>query len=177
MAWDDEALYVAFECEDPDVWGTFRKRDEPLYTQEAVEIFLDADADGRTYDEIEVSPHNVVFDAYFPARRQGMDLSWDSGLQSAVKVPGTLDDASRPRPGLDGGDAHSLRAAARGAARAAAPGRSLAVQPLPARAARTGRTPRGRPSRRCSSATSTRWTGSPGSSSTALSPPPPVSRS
>ena len=94
MAWDDEALYVAFDCEDPDVWGTFTKRDEPLYTQEAVEIFLDADADGRTYDEIEVSPHNVVFDAYFPARRQGMDLSWDSGLQSAVKVDGTIDNPS-----------------------------------------------------------------------------------
>jgi hypothetical protein len=93
MAWDDEALYVAFDCEDPDVWGTLSKRDDPLYTQEVVEIFLDADADGKTYDEIEVSPHNVVFDAYFPARRQGMDLSWDSGLQSAVKVNGTIDDA------------------------------------------------------------------------------------
>ena len=94
LTWDDEALYVAFECEDPDVWGTFRNRDDPLYTQEVVEIFVDADADGRTYDEMEVSPHNVVFDAYFPARRQGMDLSWDSGLQSAVKVNGTLDDPS-----------------------------------------------------------------------------------
>ena len=50
--------------------------------------------DQALYDEIEVSPHNVVFDAYFPARRQGMDLSWDSGLQSVVKVNGTLDDAS-----------------------------------------------------------------------------------
>jgi len=94
LAWDDHALYVAFDCEDPDVWGTFTKRDEPLYTQEVVEIFIDADADGRTYDEIEVSPHNVVFDAYFPAPRQGMDLSWDSGLESAVKVDGTIDDPS-----------------------------------------------------------------------------------
>jgi len=94
LTWDDEALYVAFDCEDPDVWGTFKNRDDPLYTQEVVEIFIDADADGKTYDEIEVSPHNVVFDAYFPARRQGMDTSWDSGLQSAVKVNGTIDDAS-----------------------------------------------------------------------------------
>ena len=92
LSWDDQALYVAFDSEDPDVWGTFTRRDEPLYTQEVVEIFIDADADGRTYDEIEVSPHNVVFDAYFPARRQGMDTSWDSGLQSAVKVNGTIDD-------------------------------------------------------------------------------------
>jgi len=94
LLWDDAALYVAFDCEDPDVWGTFRNRDDPLYTQDVVEIFIDADADGKTYNEIEVSPHNVVFDAYFPARRQGMDLSWDSGLTSAVKVQGTIDDSS-----------------------------------------------------------------------------------
>jgi cellulose/xylan binding protein with CBM9 domain len=94
LTWDDEALYVAFDSEDPDVWGTFKNRDDPLYTQDVVEIFIDADADGKTYNEIEVSSHNVVFDAYFPARRQGMDLSWDSGLQSAVKVNGTIDDPS-----------------------------------------------------------------------------------
>ncbi|WP_163868369.1 carbohydrate-binding family 9-like protein [Myxococcus eversor] len=94
LAYDDAFLYVAFDCEDPDVWGTLRKRDDPIYEQEVVEIFLDANADGRTYNELQVSPHNVNFDAYFPARRQGMDLSWDSGMTSAVKVRGTLDDAS-----------------------------------------------------------------------------------
>ena len=68
------------------------KRDEPIYDQEVVEIFLDANADGRTYNELQVSPHNVIFDAYFPARRQGMDLGWDSGMKTAVKVRGTLDN-------------------------------------------------------------------------------------
>jgi len=94
LSYDDQHLYVAFDVEDPDVWGTFHKQDEPLYTQEVVEVFLDANADGRTYNELQVSPHNVHFDAYFPARRQGMDLSWDSGMVSAVKVRGTLDDPS-----------------------------------------------------------------------------------
>jgi hypothetical protein len=92
LAYDDQHLYVAFDVEDPDVWGTFRKRDEPIYEQEVVEIFLDANADGRTYNEMQVSPHNVNFDAYFPARRQGMDLSWDSGMTTAVKVRGTVDN-------------------------------------------------------------------------------------
>jgi hypothetical protein len=87
LAYDDQHLYVAFDAEDPDVWGTLRKRDDPIYEQEVVEIFLDANADGRTYNEMQVSPHNVNFDAYFPARRQGMDLSWDS-----VKVRGTVDN-------------------------------------------------------------------------------------
>ncbi|MET0400974.1 MAG: carbohydrate-binding family 9-like protein, partial [Cystobacter sp.] len=94
LTYDDQHLYVAFDVEDPDVWGTLREKDQPLYTQEVVEVFLDANADGRTYNELQVSPHNVHFDAYFPARRQGMDLSWDSGMTSGVKVRGTLDDAS-----------------------------------------------------------------------------------
>ncbi|ABF91795.1 putative lipoprotein [Myxococcus xanthus DK 1622] len=91
---DGKFLYVAFDLDDPDVWGTLRKRDDPIYEEEVVEIFLDANADGRTYNELQVSPHNVIFDAYFPARRQGMDRSWDSGMTSAVKVRGTLDDDS-----------------------------------------------------------------------------------
>jgi hypothetical protein len=94
LLWDDAFLYLAFDCEDPDVWGTFTRRDEPLYTQEAVEVFIDADGDGRTYNEIEVSAANVLFDAYFPERRQGMDLSWDSGALTAVTVQGTLNDPS-----------------------------------------------------------------------------------
>lgn len=94
LTYNEQFLYVAFNVEDPDIWGTFRKNDEPIYEQEVVEVFLDANADGRTYNELQVSPHNVTFDAYFPARRQGMDLSWDSGMTSAVKVRGTLDDPS-----------------------------------------------------------------------------------
>lgn len=94
MLYDRDFLYAAFDCEDPDVWGTLLERDQPLYTQEVVELFVDADGDGRAYQELEVSPHNVVFDAFFPARRQGMDLSFDSKLRSAVRVDGTLDDSS-----------------------------------------------------------------------------------
>lgn len=94
LVYDDAALYVAFDIEDPDLWGTLKKRDDPIYEQEVVEVFLDANADGRTYNELQVSPHDVIFDAYFPARRQGMDTSWDSEMKTALKVRGTLDDAS-----------------------------------------------------------------------------------
>jgi hypothetical protein len=94
LVYDDRYLYVAFDCDDPDVWGTMYKRDDSIYTQDAVEIFLDANADLKTYNELEVSPNNTIFDAYFPARREGMDLSWDSQMTSAVKVNGTLNNAS-----------------------------------------------------------------------------------
>ncbi len=94
ILYDSENLYVAFDAEDPDVWGTLLNRDDPIYGQEVVEVFLDANSDGKTYNELQVSPNNTVFDARFPARRQGMDLSWDSKMQTAVKIRGTLNDPS-----------------------------------------------------------------------------------
>lgn len=98
LTYDDRHLYVAFEAEDPDAWGSLFQRDEPIYTQEVVEVFLDANADGRTYNELQVSPNNVLFDAYFPARRQGMDLAWDSKMKTAVRVDGKVnDDGDRDR--------------------------------------------------------------------------------
>lgn len=89
---DGHHLYVAFACEDRDIFSTFTERDQPLYTQEVVEIFLDADGDGATYNELQVSPRNVLFDAFFPARRQGMDTSWNPSVESAVVVRGTVND-------------------------------------------------------------------------------------
>ena len=93
LTWDDEALYVAFEIEDPDIWATHAEKDAPIYEEEVVEIFIDANGDGRTYNELELSPRGVQFDAYFPARRQGMDLGWNSGMTTAVEIRGTLGDA------------------------------------------------------------------------------------
>lgn len=61
---DDEALHVRFDCEDRHAWGTFRRRDEPLWQEEVVEVFLAAEeADPVSYFEFEVSPTGAVFDA------------------------------------------------------------------------------------------------------------------
>ncbi len=92
LAWDRQNLYLAFEVEDDDIQTPYVRDDEPLYNSEVAEIFLDADDNRRTYDEIEISPANKLFDASFVARRVGMDLSWSSGTQHAVKVDGTLND-------------------------------------------------------------------------------------
>src|SRR6185503_5363806 len=74
-----------------------RAADGPIYEDEVVELFLDADGDGRTYHELEVSPAGTTFDAAFEAPRRGMDLGWASGLASAVAVDGTLDDPAPDR--------------------------------------------------------------------------------
>jgi hypothetical protein len=94
VLYDDKFLYVAFDCEDPDVWGTLLKKDDAIYNEDAVEIFLDANGDGKTYNELQVSPHNTNFDAAFITRRSNLEeaMRWESGMKSAVTVRGTLDN-------------------------------------------------------------------------------------
>ena len=92
LLWDDEALYVAFQCEDANVTTPFTRDDEKLYTSNVVEIFLNPSGDLAHYVEIEVAPSNALFDASFTGRRAGMDLAWSSGAQHAVQVDGTLND-------------------------------------------------------------------------------------
>ena len=46
LLWDDENLYVAYECIDADVVAHYDKRDDPTYKDDAVEIFISA-ARGR----------------------------------------------------------------------------------------------------------------------------------
>ena len=91
LLWDDDYFYVAFHCEDTDIWGVTTERDRDIYNQEVVEVFLDADCDGHGYVEIEVSPLNAVPDLFMllrDDRRRGL-WGWDSeGLKTAVRVEG-----------------------------------------------------------------------------------------
>ena len=60
--WSDEGLYVRFEATDGNPWFTMMKRDDPIWEEEVVEIFLDLDRSGTNYAEVEISPANVVTD-------------------------------------------------------------------------------------------------------------------
>jgi hypothetical protein len=89
VAWDDKFLYIAFTSEDPDVWTTLKKRDDKLWTQEVVEVFIDANADQKDYVELQVNPSGAIFDSYLPAYRKNQN-DWNSKLEAAVKIDGTL---------------------------------------------------------------------------------------
>lgn len=85
---DETAFHVRFDCEDRDAWGTWRRRDDPIYEEEAVEVFLaPGGEDPVRYFEFEVSPRGVLFDAVVdnPASRRAemtVDASWDcAGLR------------------------------------------------------------------------------------------------
>jgi hypothetical protein len=61
---DATALYVRFDCDDRDIWGTYKRRDEPIYDEEVVEVFIGPGTDDPThYLEFDISPNGVLLDA------------------------------------------------------------------------------------------------------------------
>lgn len=87
IVWDDDNLYVSFACADTQPWGRLTNRDDHLWNEEVVEVFLDPDGDGMNYAELEVSPHNVVVDLLVPRPRPAIEdaIAWDiEGLRTAV---------------------------------------------------------------------------------------------
>ena len=100
LCYDNEHLYVSFECRDTEIQATWTNRDDPIFKEEVVEIFLDPDSDLLEYYEFEVSPRNVVFDATVKnptGAKCELDTSWDcAGFNSAVRI----DDAGNWRAEL-----------------------------------------------------------------------------
>jgi hypothetical protein len=93
FAWDAEHLYVAGSLPDPDLYAPHRERDDPLYRDEAFEVFLsgnNSSSMGSRYLEHQVSARGVVFDAYFAKYRKG-DEGWDGSWRSAVALDGELE--------------------------------------------------------------------------------------
>ena len=62
--WNDDYLYAAFFCEDPDAWTIYRKEDDPVWIAESVELLIDPDGNGKNYYALEIAPNNVKFDAF-----------------------------------------------------------------------------------------------------------------
>lgn len=95
MLWDDSNLYFAFECEDTDLAATMRKRDEHLWKEEVVEVFIDPDGDEKNYIELEVNPLGTFLDLFvltpvipIPYESYNIPAKW------AVKVDGTIQNSS-----------------------------------------------------------------------------------
>ena len=85
--WTPDALVIRFDCEDRDPWWTLTVRDDHLWNEEVVEIFLDPARSGFGYAEVEINPANVICDLRVatPWPALSSDAGWDwVGLQSRV---------------------------------------------------------------------------------------------
>jgi hypothetical protein len=96
MLWDDRALYIAAELEEPHVWGTLTKHDSVIFHDPDFEVFLDPDGDNHLYAELELNALNTTWDLLLtkPYKDGGHAVNaWEvTGLKTAVRVDGTIND-------------------------------------------------------------------------------------
>jgi uncharacterized sulfatase len=91
--WTSEGLALRYDVTDPSPWHTLTRRDEQLWNEEVVELFLDVGATGGSYAEIEWNPVNAVVDLWVDRPENRFDKEWNAvGLESRV----------RPRKGAAG---------------------------------------------------------------------------
>lgn len=85
--WDADALHVRFDAVDDGPWHTMTSRDDHLWEQEVVELFLDPAGEGRDYAELEINPAGVVCDLRvetpWPALRALIEWDWE-GMAATV---------------------------------------------------------------------------------------------
>jgi hypothetical protein len=85
--WSPTALFLRFDAADERPWHTMTKKDEHIWNEEVVEIFLDPAGTGLGYAELEVSHVNVICDliVHTPWPKVHSDPAWDLfGLQTQV---------------------------------------------------------------------------------------------
>ena len=93
LLYDDKFLYFAFRAVDKNIWATMKRRDEHLWLEEVVEVFLQANPEIPNYIELEVNPLGTMLDIYLLDTRKPLHYeSWNSEkLRWAVRVAGTVD--------------------------------------------------------------------------------------
>ncbi|MGI8603403.1 MAG: carbohydrate-binding family 9-like protein [Verrucomicrobiales bacterium] len=62
VVWDDENLYVAYRIEEPFVHAKYKNRNDPIYYDNDVELFI---AGRDAYYEFEVNAFNTCYEAFF----------------------------------------------------------------------------------------------------------------
>jgi len=91
LCYDDSFFYASFMCMDKDIHSRFHTRDQRLWEEEAVEVFINLNADTANYIEIEVSPANVVYDSYIVNPTEIVDSTATFNLhrlRTAVAIEG-----------------------------------------------------------------------------------------
>jgi hypothetical protein len=93
MLYDDNFLYVSFRCPDKNIWATMKTRDQHLWLEEVVEVFVQADPHQGSYIELEVNPLGTMLDIYLLDIRKPLHYeSWNSQrLKWGIQLVGTVD--------------------------------------------------------------------------------------
>ena len=71
LLWDDTHLYAAYTIEEPKVRAQLTQHNDPIYTENDVELFIAGD---NAYYEFEINARNTVYEVFF---------IWESAFESS----------------------------------------------------------------------------------------------
>ncbi|MCM8768730.1 MAG: carbohydrate-binding family 9-like protein [Candidatus Omnitrophica bacterium] len=107
VLYDRQYLYVGALVDDKDVIADEEAakaraagKEPSLLETDVFEVFLQPWPSKPNYFELHLSPLNVTWDARYLARRYGVfakTVEWESGMKTAVKVDGTLNNLDKDR--------------------------------------------------------------------------------
>ncbi|MGZ0169019.1 MAG: carbohydrate-binding family 9-like protein [Planctomycetales bacterium] len=96
MLWDDEFLFVSYDCKDAHISSVNTEHDSPVYKDDCVELFTSPNPD-RPFDyfNIEMNVNRAILDRHHPDGPGRKVPNWNSkGIVIATSVNGTLNDDS-----------------------------------------------------------------------------------
>lgn len=91
---DQKYLYVGYECADSDITASYENRDDPVYKDDCVEIFIRPDEQSDHYIGLEMNARGVLFDYFYPfpgKNEYGLNLD---GVLLKTDLRGTLNQSA-----------------------------------------------------------------------------------
>ena len=94
LLWNNEMLFVAFECEDVDIVAHHDQRDDPTYKDDAVELFIQPNPKQPIYIGLEMNARAILYDYVYLFPLQLLKAYDLKGVQLATNLDGTLNVTS-----------------------------------------------------------------------------------
>jgi hypothetical protein len=95
LLWDDNYLYVGYDCDDADIVAHFDRRDDPTYRDDAVEIFINPDPKQLDfYYGLEMNAKATLYDYFYAFPKLLLKRIDFQGVQLATHLRGTLNQTS-----------------------------------------------------------------------------------
>ncbi|NKB70305.1 MAG: SUMF1/EgtB/PvdO family nonheme iron enzyme [Candidatus Latescibacteria bacterium] len=102
LLWDDYNLYAAVELEEPHLVAHVVDKDEEIYDDNDIELFIDVDGDAQNYIELEFNALGTIWDMLLPKEYNRGGLPWShprvpqsppwnlEGMRVAVRAEGSF---------------------------------------------------------------------------------------
>lgn len=84
ILWDDDYLYIGFWLDEPNVEAKYLERDDPLYYDNDVEVFI---AGKDAYYEFEINAHATVYEGFFVWQDAYLRDGYDQDPQLGQDAP------------------------------------------------------------------------------------------